>query len=405
MLRGNVVSGGILCVLFAALTLSCGETSPTQPDLPARIVAVPASEVFANSPQQEPRELLIDGRPTDIEWNLTGSPVLVLLKGNVGTGGEYYASVRAYWTYNPFNGDSVALYLLVQWADRGPDRLEQPLVTSIDWQDDDNHSLIDCGSSDPLHVEANWHQELGLHEDQIEVEIYSDESGALPADRWRWGVATTDPVTPTSSTEFSSVPPGSRELFGQNAHPTAGWSEDYYNSGAGWVLDAGARTQEPNTLPGSNVPLFIAGKGGRDVRMNRGKPASLMIWKYVAQRLSDPCDSLNPIRLEDASARQKTWNPEDYVQSYVSQMPGSSQADVVTRGGWDMGKWAVEMRRRMETREPDSTGAVSPQSPPHLDDVWLHTGRTYGFRLRIYNASKTEYSESPLIPLYIKPRS
>jgi hypothetical protein len=405
MFRSKFVSGGILCVLLAALTLSCGETSPTQPNLPNRIVAVPASEVFANSPQQEPRELLIDGRPTDIEWNLTGTPVLVLLKGNTGTGGEYYASVRAYWSYNPFNGDSIALYLLLQWADRGPDRLEQPLVTSVDWQDNDNHSLVDCDSSDPLHDEANWHQELDLHEDQIEVEIYSDPNGALPADKWRWGPATTDPVTPTSSAEFSSVPPGSPELFGQNAHPSGGWSDDFYNSGAGWVPDGGRRTQEPNTLPGSNVPLFITGKGGRDVRMNRGKPANLMIWKYVAKRFSDPCDSLNPIRLEDASARQKTWNRDDYVQSYLSQMPSSSQADVVTRGGWEMGKWAVEMRRRMETREPDSTGAVSSQSPPHLDDVWLHTGHTYGFRLRIYNHSKAEYSESPMIPLYIKPRS
>src|SRR5262245_48331669 len=104
MFRGNAVRGGILCVLLAAVTLSCGETSPTQPDLPNRIVASSASEVFLTSPQLESRELLIDGRATDIEWNLTGDPVLLLMKGNVGTGGEYYASVRAYWTYDPFGG-------------------------------------------------------------------------------------------------------------------------------------------------------------------------------------------------------------------------------------------------------------------------------------------------------------
>jgi hypothetical protein len=401
MLCGNVVRGGILCVLLAALTLSCGETSPTEPNPPSRIVAVPASEVFLTSPQQEKRELLIDGRATDIEWNLTGSPVMLLMKGNTGTGGEYYASVRAYWTYNPFGGteppdrDTVAFYLLVQWADRGPDRIEQPLITSVDWQDNDNHSLIDCDSSDPLHDEANWHQNLGLHEDQVEVEIYSDPNGAYPADKWRWGAATTDPVTPTSSAEFSSVPPGSPELFGQNDHPTGGWSEDFYNSGAGWVLDAGLRTQEDNHLPGSNVPLFIAGKSPRDVRMNRGKPASVMIWKYVANHVT-PCDSLNPIRLEDASVRQKTWNPKDYVQSYVSQMPDSSQADVVSRGEWDTGKWAVEMRRLLLPHHTSPT--------LNFDDVPMHAGQTYGFRLRIYNASKTEYSESQMVPLYIKPR-
>ena len=402
MFRSNFVSGGILCVLLAALTLSCGETSPTQPDPPNRIVAVSASEVFANSPQLESRELLIDGRSTDIEWNLTGAPVLLLLKGNVGTGGDYYASVRAYWSYDPFNGDSVALYLLVQWADRGPDRLEQPFVTSVDWQDDDNHSLVNCGTSDPLRDEANWHRNLDLHEDQIEVEIYSDQNGALPADRWRWGAAMTDPVTPVPPAEFTNT--DSTEIFQSTLHPSAGWSEDYYNSGGGFVLDAGRLTHEDNFIPGSNIPLFVAGKGGRDVRLNRGKPAALLIWKYVSRRFAeDPCDSLNPIRVDDASARQKTWNPGDYVQYYRSQMPNGSQADVVTRGGWDTGKWAVEFRRMLIARTRDSEGRILPNSV-HPDDVPLYTGHTYGFRLRVYSHSKTEYSESPLVPLYIKPR-
>ncbi len=407
MLRGNVVRGGILCALLAALTLSCGETSPTQPDLPSRIVAVSAPEVFTNSPQQESRELLVDGRPTDIEWKLTGDPVLLLLKGNTGTGGEYYASVRAYWTYDPYGaneppgGDSIALYLLVQWADRGPDRLEQPLVTSVDWQDDDNHTLVDCGTSDPLRDEANWHQEAGVHEDQIEVELYSNQNGALPADKWRWGAATTDAATPVSMTEYPFA--DTAEVRGSTVHPSAGFSEDYYNSGAGWVLDGGDLAYEPNHAPGSNIPFSVTGRGGRDVRLNRGKPSSLLIWKYVSRGFAeDPCDSINPIRLDDASARQKTWNPGDYVQSYRSQMPFLSQADVITRGGWETGKWAVEIRRLLLPRNWDKLLGTPVL---HNDDVQLHPGQTYGFKLRIYNASKTEYSESQLVPLYIKPRS
>jgi len=214
----------------------------------------------------------------------------------------------------------------------------------------------------------------------------------------------TDPVTPVSPTEFPTVQDPS-ETYQATLHPSAGWSEDYYNSGGGFALDAGRLTHEDNFIPGSNIPVFVTGKGGRDVRMNRGKPAAILIWKYVSRRFAEtPCDSLNPIRLDDASARQKTWNPDDYVQSYRSEMPDSSQADVVTRGGWEMGKWAVEFRRLLVSRARDTEGRIAPNAL-HLDDVPIHTGHTYGFRLRVYNHSKTEYSESPLVPLYIKPRS
>jgi hypothetical protein len=83
-------------------------------------------------------------------------------------------------------------------------------------------------------------------------------------------------------------------------------------------------------------------------------------------------------------------------------LPTGSQADVVTRGGWDNGKWALELRRLLLSRDPD-VGAT--RGTPHSDDVVLTSGRTYGFRLKIYNASKTRFSQSPILPLYIKPRS
>lgn len=398
MLRSNLARGGILCVSLS-LTLSlvsCGQRTPSEPDLPTRLVAVPAADVYANSPQLESRELLIDGRATDIEWNVAGTPTVVLLHGDTGRGGDYFASVRALWSYNPFNQDTIALYLLVQWPDPQPDYLEQPLVTSVDWADDDGHSLVDCTTSDPLRDPANWHQDTSLHEDQVEVEIYSDASGDYPADRWRWGAGTTDPVTPVNPTEIPTALPA--EIMGSTLHPTAGWSEDLYNSGSGWVRDAGQITYEDNFNPGSAVPRFIASKGTRDTRLNRGKPTSRIIWRYVASLLA-ACDSINPVRADDASQREKTWNPGDYVPSYISGMPSGSQADVVSRGAWERGKWSLELRRLLVSRDSVNVGL------PHPDDVSLHGGGTYGLRIRIFNASKTRSSVSPILPLYIKPRS
>jgi hypothetical protein len=401
MLRSNLARGGILCVSLSLslFLVSCGQRTPSEPDLPTRIVAVPTSDVFAGSPQLESRELLIDGRPTDIEWNVAGDPTVVLLHGDTGRGGDYFASVRALWSFNPFRQDSVALYLLVQWADAQPDFLEQPLITSVDWTDEDGTSLIDCGSSDPLRDPANWHRDAVLHEDQVEVEIYSSASGAYPADRWRWGAGTTDPVTPVNPTEIPTALP--EEILGATLHPTAGWSEDYYNSGAGWVRDAGQLTYEENFASGNAVPLFIASKGTRDTRLNRGKPTARLIWRYVATPIG-ACDSLNPIRVDDASLREKTWNPGDYVPSYISGMPTGSQADVVSRGAWEHGKWSLELRRLLVSRDVDSSSVTGTLHP---DDIQLHSGLTYGIRIRIYNASKTRSSVSPILPLYLKPRS
>ena len=141
----------------------------------------------------------------------------MLLHGEQGRGGDFYAAVRALWTHNPFNGDTVALYLLVQWSDPQPTYLEQPLITSVDWADEDGNSLIDCRVSDPLRDPANWTQATGLHEDQVEIEIYSDATGAYPADKWRWGAGTTDPITPVNPTEVPTA--GADETMGATLHP------------------------------------------------------------------------------------------------------------------------------------------------------------------------------------------
>jgi hypothetical protein len=404
MLRGNLVRGGILCVLLCFSVLSCGRTTPSQPDLPTRIVAAPTTDVFTSSQQLETRELLIDGRATDIEWNVA-APTIVLLKGDGERGGDFFISVRALWTYNPFNQDSVAFYLCLQWPDPAINQIESPLVTRVNWNDPDGNTLVDCSTSDPIHDPANWFLDTSKHEDQVEVEIYSDANGGYPADKWRWGAETTDPVTPVNPTEIPTADPV--ETQGSTLHPTGGWSEDFYNTGSGWVPDAGDPMFVPNYAGGSFVPLFVANKGTRDIRLNRSKPTSLIIWKYVDRPFANgdpfgPCDSLNPIRVDDASIREKTWHAGDYIPSFVTQMPSGSQADVVTRGGWDRGKWVLEMRRLLMSRDLDQ-GSV--RGARHLDDVDLHSGQTYGIRFRVYNGSKTVSSVSAILPLYLKPRS
>jgi len=400
---------GILFVLVGASVLSCGEQTPTEPDLNNRITVVPTTERFETSPQRESRELLIDGRPTDIEWNVSGDPVVVLLKGSDGGGGgDYYVSLRAAWSYNAITTDSVALYLLVQWPDPTEDRQEQPLVTSVDWQDDDGHSLIDCSTNDAIVNPANWTRSP-LREDQVVVELFSDENGAYPADKWRWGAGTTDAITPVNGTEFvGAVTDG--DTFGSETHPAAGLAEDFYNDGSGWVRDAASPTAHPymlqdNFLPGSAVPLFLADKGSRDTRLNRGKPVAYSIWRYVARPLS-ACDSLSPARVDDSSIRDKTWNPGDTNPSFLSGFPDSaeqySQVDVIARGSYANGKWALEMRRLLEPRPPDVAGV---RSPARSDDVVLLPGHTYGLRITVYNATKTRGSASAILPLYIRPRN
>lgn len=409
MVWRNRTRAGILFVLVGASVLSCGERTPTEPDPNTRLIAVPQSERFETSPQRESRELLIDGRATDIEWLGTGDPTIVLLRGsNGGGGGDYFLSVRALWSYNAITTDSVALYLLLQWADPTEDRQEQPLVTTVDWQDEDGHSLIDCGTNDAIVNPANWSRSP-LREDQVVIELFSDETGSYPADRWRWGAGTTDPITPVNGTEFvGAVTDG--DTYGSELHPGAGLVEDFYNNGSGWVRDAASPTTHPymledNFIPGSYVPILLADKGSRDTRLNRGKPVPYVIWRYVARGIAQ-CDSFNPIRVDDSSIRDKTWNPGDTTPSFVSGFPDSadqySQVDVLARAGYDTGKWSLEMRRLLEPRRPDLNGVRSPARP---DDVVLLPGHTYGMRITVYNATKTRGSASSIIPLYIRPRN
>jgi Ethylbenzene dehydrogenase len=403
MLRWRSLCAGTLFAIVAASTLSCGSSKTTQPTLNSSVVAVGAIETFLNSPQRETRELLIDGRATPIEWNIAGDPATVLMQGDAGVGGDYYVLIRSLWTVDPNNNNQPdGFFLLVQWPDRSADYLEHPLITSADVYDDNANLQIDCSTGDSTLVKESSWSESPLEEDQVYVTIYSDQNGSYPADVWRWGAGTTDPVTPVNGTEFVGAKDDG-DTLGQTTHPAAGYMEDSYDQGGGPVRDQGAWTYiDTNHAPGSNVPLFIVSKGTRDSRFNRGKPIPYVIWKTVNAHFG-PCDIVNPIRVDDASARDKSWNPGDYIPSVRLAFPTESQLDVLARGAWNAGKWDLEIRRNLVTRGPNIQPGNLP-GPIWPDDIQLAPGGHYAMKLTIYDGGTHASSSSGLIPLYLKPR-
>jgi hypothetical protein len=185
--------------------------------------------------------------------------------------------------------------------------------------------------------------------------------------------------------------------------------EDRWDLGSGPVDDVGRVTFHDNfTLyPNGIVPDSVASKGTRDTRLNRGKPVAYTIWGYVARQL-DLCDSsgawqLNPVRVDDSSIRDKTWNPGDYVPGQILRFPTLSQSDVLARGGWGSGKWNLEIRRPLTTFDKRG-GPDPPNWVPWPDDLPLVPGRRYVMRVTVYDASVTKGSRSTMLPLHLVPR-
>jgi hypothetical protein len=175
--------------------------------------------------------------------------------------------------------------------------------------------------------------------------------------------------------------------------------EDFYDNGSGPVRDAGNYSYMlANHDSTDYVPLKLASKNPREVRFNRGKPIFNVIWESVAKDFG-PCEIINPVRLDDASQIDKTWNPGDYQPSFRMVLPTESQADVVARGAWNMGKWALEIRRDLIARVvPDSV-----QSAPRLDDIQLVPGQHYAVRFTVVDGTTKARSVSDLIPIYLRP--
>lgn len=397
MFRARFIRAGILFAMAAAGTISCGETKFTQPNPKGDVVAVRAFERFLNSSQRESRELLIDSRVTNIEWDLTGNPSVILMQGG-GGGGSYYVLVRSLWTLNEFGGNE-GFYLLLQWPDRTENRLEEPLVTSADVFSDLGDTLINCQQGDDTLVrESSWSRST-QQEDELFIELYSDSTASFPADVWRWGAETTDPVTPVNMAEFAGAADG--DSLGSTSHPGAGFLEDLYDLGGGAVRDFGVWPYiEANHNPGSNVPLNIASKGFRDTRLNRGHPTEYVLWARVDKPFG-PCEIFNPIREDEAGVRDKSWNPGDYVPSFASSFPSESQLDVIGKGAWFEGKWALEIKRDLITRLPPVF--PDPVGDPRPDDVQLVPGRRYMMRITIYDGASKMSSQSQLFPIYLRP--
>jgi ethylbenzene dehydrogenase len=392
----KLVRTGILCAVLAATGLSCGESQPTEPNLVSDIIAVRGNEQFLNSPQQESRELLIDGRVTDIEWAITGDASVIRMQNEAGErGGTYYLSVRSLWTVDRFNKPSGILFLL-QWPDPTLNQLHMPLVTTADVVADNGDTLIDCttGNTDLVNP-ANWTINRNIQEDEVTIEVFSTSTGGYPKDIWRWGANTTDPATPVNGTEFGAAGPDSAHSL---EHQNGSYMEDFYDNGSGPVRDVGTYAYMlANHESTDYVPLKLASKNPREVRFNRGKPISTVIWETVAKDFG-PCETINPIRVDDATQNDKTWNPGDYQPSFRMLLPTQSQADVVARGAWNMGKWALEIRRDLTAAPADTL-----QGGPWPDDIQLVPGQHYAVRFTIVDGTTKARSVSDLIPIYLRP--
>jgi len=392
----KLVRTGILCAVLAATGLSCGESQPTEPNPVSDIIAVKGNEQFLNSPQQESRELLIDGRVTDIEWAITGDASIIRMKNEGGErGGTYYLSVRSLWTVDRFNKPSGILFLL-QWPDPTLNQLQMPLVTTADVVADNGDTLIDCttGNTDLVNP-ANWTINRNIQEDEVMIEIFSTQTGGYPKDIWRWGANTTDPANPVNGTEFTAAGPDSAHSL---EHQNGSYMEDFYDTGSGPVHDIGNYSYMlANHDSTDYVPLKLASKNPREVRFNRGKPISNVIWDTVAKDFG-PCETINPVRVDDATLIDKTWNPGDYQPSFRMLLPTQSQADVVARGAWNMGKWALEIRRDLTAAPSDTL-----QGGPWPDDIRLVPGQHYAVRFTIVDGTTKARSVSDLIPIYLRP--
>jgi len=98
--------------------------------------------------------------------------------------------------------------------------------------------------------------------------------------------------------------------------------------------------------------------------------------------------------------RDKSWNPGDYVPAFSTSMPTESQRDVVGKGQWLAGKWALEIRRQLISRFPPvGTQTVG---DPRPDDVPLVPGRRYMMRISIYDGT-TKRPAVAAIPIYLRP--
>jgi len=402
MPSGKMLRTGILCAVLAATSLSCGETQPTEPNPVSDITAVRGNEQFLNSPQQETRELLIDGRVTDIEWAITGDASVIRMHNEGGErGGTYYLSVRSLWTVDRFNAPDGILFLL-QWPDPTQNLLHMPLVTSADVVADNGDTLIDCttGNTDLVNP-AKWTINRNIQEDEVLIELYSTQSGGYPKDLWRWGAETTDPANPVNGTEFGAA---AGDSSGSLEHPGGAFMEDLFDNGSGPVRDSGSWAYMLANHDSTNyVPLKLASKNPREVRFNRGKPIPFVIWNSVSKDFG-PCEIFNPIRVDNPTEPDKTWNPGDYQPSFRTILPTGSQADVVAKGGWNMGKWGLEIRRNLIATLPDTTiNGVEVHGGPRPDDVQLVPGGHYAVRFTIVDGTTKARSVSDLIPIYLRP--
>jgi hypothetical protein len=269
------------------------------------------------------------------------------------------------------------VFFMFQWADTTDDVLPDRLVyTGPEWND------MDCGADHALINPLNWTRLPGDadREDRLcivfEITPVSDDLGSFAArgcqvachggmqvpvratpngkfDAWYWTRARSDPVLKCDDMVLDST---------------------------GFRGDEGDAIWRLNLRDLGSVPRFIA----------KGTNSGLSPNKFVFDpgpfgRTFNPCDTINP-------ATGINWNDPrdqalDYVPGYLVKVPTGSRNDVTAKGDWEEGRWALEMKRAMNTED-------------FTDDVVFRVDRTYNFAIAIMNGSKVIHSGS--VPLVLK---
>lgn len=344
--------------LFLLLAFGCSEKSTW----PA------ASLVLESIPTTLPPR--IDGSTLDREWSSAPELLIAMSDGAANGGGSFYIRMKSVYTPYP---DTV--YFMLQWADTTDDVLPDRLIYSgPQWLN------MDCNSGLTLQDPGNWTKiasEEGK-EDRFcilfEITPVSDDYGTFASrgcqvachngmkvpsrgtpngrfDVWYWMRSRTDPVRRCDDMVLDST---------------------------GFRGDAGVAPWRPNLRGAGLVPRFIA----------RGDNGNLSPAKFVYDpgdygRGFGPCDTLNPASLLN-------WNDPrdpalDYVPGFVVKEPTGSRGDVIAKADWDEGRWAVEIKRALDTDDV-------------FDDVAFNRDKTYNFAIAIMNGSRVLHSGSvPLV--------
>ncbi|MBN1475451.1 hypothetical protein JXA47_01730 [Candidatus Sumerlaeota bacterium] len=166
-------------------------------------------------------------------------------------------------------------------------------------------------------AENGW-ERSGDRDDGLQIVIDSPEG---LRDQWNWWAQRTDAV---------------------------GVAQDMVVSGEGEaVSDPGQVTWRANAIPDHNAPaeVWVADEAEGPPTPYQGGWISRSA-DHLFEGHTEPLGEINPWTGE-------TWAEGDTVPGVINIFPTDSQSDVETVGTWHDGHWILEMRRELDTGDPE----------------------------------------------------